>query len=261
VRFDHFLLTQFSIPAPQAPGRNRDEGWLRFRLDLLERLGAPSVRAQSTAAFRWVLLVDEASPAWVLERLEAITTDLPAIVLPVGSQWRASLDDFLTKRSLTDILLTSQMDSDDAIAPTFVREVQAHAGPETVINASVGARFDWQSGNLVRLRKKRAFESVCSTHGRNIFHFHHGRAGLELPSVELVGRPLWLQTIHGGNLANRSMRGFPIKGEEHFPWLSEMVLRPRVHNYGVWASEELRQLRHRIASQLFRRAETNRWWF
>jgi hypothetical protein len=258
VTVQHFLLTQFSIPASQAPGRHRDPSWLRFRLNLLEEMGAPSVRAQTAKDFRWILLIDERSADWVVERLRAITGDLPVALLLVGDLWSAQLDEFLGKQSGGSLLVTSQMDSDDAISPDFVRCVQAHAGPDRVVNASVGARYDVRTRSLVRVRKKRASESVCSTQGRHIFQYYHGTAGLEFPSIEIAGEPLWVQTIHGGNLANRSMRGFPITEEGLFPWLSGKVRRPTVGDYVAFGREELRQLQRRSAQAVAARVMSGR---
>jgi len=247
----HLLLTQFSIPAPQAPGRNRDVSWLRFRLHLLSVIGVPSVRSQTSSDFEWILMIDRHSGPWVLEELGRMLHGLPATLLPVGEDWKADLRAALLRRQGSSHLLTSQLDSDDAIAPQFIESVRAQARPGGVVNASVGSRLEYRTGRLVRLRKKRAFESVCSSDGRNIFDFHHGTAGIELPNRDLDEGPLWMQTIHGINLANRSMRGFPIADPWGTAWSSACIRSPSVADYFRWAAAEAHEFArraHRAAS-------------
>jgi hypothetical protein len=254
----HFLLTAFSIPAPQAPGRNRDAEWLRFRLNLLEKVGAPSVRFQSTTDFRWLILIDDKSDAWVRNRLQAITDGTNVDLVPVGRDWREQLRSVLLASSPESLLLTSQMDSDDAIGPTFMESVRRHAAPDAVVNASVGARFEWTTRRLVLVRRKRAFESLCSTRMRIIFDYHHGTAGLEHPSFELGGSPLWVQTIHGVNLANRSMRGLPIRPSRIFEPIAGLARRPHSRDYAAWISREIGEFRHRVEINLVSRVGVGR---
>src|SRR4051812_32723997 len=100
------------------------QAWLEQRLALFRRYCAPSVDAQTCSSFIWVLYVDESIPDWFTEAVESSVEHSHRLVrlqeswsehqfrelaeLTVGSQW----------------LLTSRLDSDDALGVRYVDLIQ-----------------------------------------------------------------------------------------------------------------------------------------
>src|SRR6185312_5627395 len=65
---NHVLLTRFNLPSAGVQELIRaKDGWLRGRVALFERYTVPSVQAQTTQDFTWLIYFDPASPTWLRE--------------------------------------------------------------------------------------------------------------------------------------------------------------------------------------------------
>ncbi|MCU1424755.1 MAG: hypothetical protein JWM51_1046, partial [Microbacteriaceae bacterium] len=68
---DHVLLTRFNLPSAGVESLIRaQEGWLRTRVELFERYCVPSVLAQTSSSYRWLIYFDPESPQWLKDRVE-----------------------------------------------------------------------------------------------------------------------------------------------------------------------------------------------
>ncbi|MBY8850425.1 putative rhamnosyl transferase, partial [Saccharothrix sp. MB29] len=69
---DHVVLTRFNLPSVGAESVVRaQEGWLTKRVGLFERYCLPSVAAQTSSDFRWLIYFDPESPQWLKDRIAA----------------------------------------------------------------------------------------------------------------------------------------------------------------------------------------------
>jgi len=236
MNFRHVVITRFSVHSQHAPGRNRDEAWLRERLELFTTVCVPGLQRQS-AAFTWMVLVGDRSPRWLLDHLDDSLRGVTAEVVRMGDEWKPELRDHLADAAGDDALVTTRLDSDDSLAPSFLQVVQAMIRPDIVVNAPSGARLELPSGRAVLLHSKRTFETLCSTEGRHALEFKHGTLRDAYPSVQTGRRPLWLQTIHSTNIANRSMKGKPVRRLPDFPWVDELVRPPTPVERMTWVKE------------------------
>lgn len=231
---DHVLVTRFNLPSvgPESLIRAQD-GWLQDRVALFERYTVPSVRTQSSAAFRWVVYFDPASPDWLTERLASLVSN--AVFTPLYREtvtWRDVVTD---AREITGgraaILLTTNLDNDDAIAANFVERLQqmARPGKREALYLGEGLIFSGERAFL-RFDPENAFCSVAEPWDGAVTAWRdwHNLLHAHMPVRIDRGQPAWLQVIHDRNVSNR-VRGHLVDPTEYrqlFPDVLEEATVP-----------------------------------
>jgi hypothetical protein len=206
----HVLLTRFNVARAQHLGapRHLDRHWLTGRLDLFERICAPSVAAQTVQDFTWIVLVAPESPTWLRNELHRIA---PGVVLTPLESWSSVSDPGFVRAVLgAGEWLTSRLDSDDALARTYIESAQQHAKPgylSFVNGAAINLKTGWATRVLFR---SNPFLTRLATNG-TVFAAAHQ---IVQPDVEIDGEPGWLQTVHGGNVFNRYADHAPLPLDE-----------------------------------------------
>lgn len=250
-RFAHFVITRFSVRAPGDTQRYRDPEWLRGRLDLLRRFGAQSLRDQTDSGFTWLLFADDQSPQWVRDGLSEVSTGIDTICcFTEPGEWKANLAALLDSRRSGDApIITTRLDSDDLIHRDFIRVVADAAEPDIVMNMPIGYRLRTDQMRLFRVRNKRTFEVLCTASSQHIFNFGHGTAGRSFRSVDVRAEAgMWIQTVHGENLANTSTRGQPFADADGFDMLTGQIARPRLIDELRHRASEARNFAGRITA-------------
>jgi hypothetical protein len=232
--FAHVIVTRFNLPSAGVESLIRaKEGWLRDRVALFERYCLPSVLAQSSQFFNWIIYFDPETPGWLRERIEAHTEKrsyTPVFRTSVSPADLAADIDKITGRYGTR-LITSSLDNDDALAVDFVERLQAAAlRPGRM--AVYLSRGLIKSGRRVYLRvdPTNAFPSVVEDWNSAVTCWAdwHNLLGNHMPVLELHGDPGWLQVIHGTNVSNRVRGRLASPGEytRLFPTLLDDVDTP-----------------------------------
>jgi GT2 family glycosyltransferase len=206
---DHVLLTRFNLPTPgpESLVRARD-GWLRERVDLFERYTVPSVARQTVSDFRWIVYLDPQSPSWLVERLRPYVES--GLFTPLYRESVTWTDVASDCRALTgalrEVLLTTNLDNDDAVAEDFVARLQGLArrhGHAAIYLASGLIAH----GDDVYLRRdpRNAFCSVAESWASpgTAWNDWHTLLHRHYPAIVDGGAPAWLQVVHGGNVSNR----------------------------------------------------------
>jgi hypothetical protein len=214
----HVLLTRFNVQLRWH--QHGDTRWTDDRLDLFESTLYSSVLGQTTRDFTWLVFFDESTTPEQRARVSRLS-DHERVFTPVYisevfdvAHIRAEL---ARRWADVDHLLTSRVDNDDALARDFMATVRKHAeglvGQAPVfLNPTYGVQFD---GRLLYTRPWpwNAFISLLEP-GRepmSVFIDQHYSLGQYAKCVEIgSGDALWLQNIHGGNLANR-VNGVPLR--------------------------------------------------
>jgi len=208
VSVDHVLLTRFNLPSvgPESVIRAQD-GWLRDRVGLFLRYTVPSVAAQ-TARVSWIVYLDPASPAWLVDRLSPLADAGAFVPVYRESVTAAQLAD--DARAVTgargDVLLTTNLDNDDGLAIDFAARLQALAvpGERRALYLADGLI---RRGDRVYLRRDRhnAFASVAEPWDAPATAWcdWHTLLHRRMPAVSAGGPPAWLQVVHGRNVSNR----------------------------------------------------------
>lgn len=209
----HFLITRWNLRTPAAGYTGqRAPGWTEARFHLFERYCAPSVRAQTHQDFTWLIFCDENTPTPELERLRGaapqVRTVLRASVKGKGPVGLTPAPHVLPD---TRLVISTRLDSDDAIHSEFIERTQASRfdAARWVHNFPDGYKLDTESGRLYRaskpnspflslLERPREVSEVIGVMRRN-----HSRMPDLFPSVQDTSIRGWLQVVHGGNVLNR----------------------------------------------------------
>ncbi|HYI34255.1 MAG TPA: glycosyltransferase [Glaciibacter sp.] len=206
---NHVLITRFNLPSPGPESLVRAQpGWLEARVDLFDRYCVPSVLAQKSRNFSWMIYFDPESPQWLLKRIERFEAD--GIFLPV---FRATVNHH---ELLADIrrrvgreettLITTNLDNDDGLAGDFVERVQATVSPHPRAAIYLTNGLIARANELYLHRDRRnAFCSVREswTEPATCWYDWHNLLGHSMPVIEVGGNPAWLQVVHGTNVSNR----------------------------------------------------------
>jgi hypothetical protein len=216
---DHVLLTRFNLPTEGLEGliRARD-GWLRERVGLFETYCAPSVHRQTCQNFKWIVYFDPDSPGWLHKWISeyAPRRFTPVLRSSVGPE--NVLADIKSLFGVaSSVLVTSNLDNDDALALDFVERVQS-AAPQADRTAVYLTHGLIKSGARLYLRRDmcNAFCSVIESWESPLTCWHdwHTLLGRSMKVLQLPGDPAWLQVIHGRNVSNR-VRGRLTSGSRY----------------------------------------------
>lgn len=207
--FDHLVLTRFSaVPAEGAPPAHPD--WLRYRLAFFYDTAYPSMRSQrAPTPFRWLVLFDDRCP----QDFRAEVEDLAAgVFTPIWTRQtfhRRVFAPYVRRIAERPYLITTRLDSDDAVARDFIAAVQRRFAPRDLLFVSFtrglqidrsGAvyRRDQLSGSFLSLVERR----VGGRDPMTVYASRHERAASLGPVLEVQADPMWIQVLHGANLAN-----------------------------------------------------------
>jgi hypothetical protein len=214
----HVLLTRFNVKLRHH--QHGDTHWTDDRLDLFERTLHASMLGQTTSDFTWLVFFDDSTTPEQRARVSRLS-DGERVFTPVYISEVfdvAHVQAELARRwSDVDYLLTSRVDNDDSLARDFMATVRSHAEglvaqAPVFLNPTYGVQFD---GRLLYTRPWpwNAFISLLEP-GRepmSVFIDQHYSLGQYAKCLEIgSGEALWLQNIHGGNLANR-VNGVPLR--------------------------------------------------
>jgi hypothetical protein len=206
----HVLLTRFNTrlddDTPPPP-----ETWLRSRLELFDQYALPSVAQQDVPPDSWLIFCDAGSPGWFREEFP---DRLPVWAEPVWLDGPFSTDKAaaaVAARVATPWVITTRMDNDDCIARNYLGAVRAaFASSREFINFTAGLQFE--GGRLYRrLDPSNAFLSLAepAVGLTTVFIDWHDRVANHGPLRQVRTPPMWIQIVHGENLAN-SVRGIRI---------------------------------------------------
>ncbi|HMJ73576.1 MAG TPA: glycosyltransferase [Solirubrobacterales bacterium] len=237
-KIQHLIETRFSLRTSRNPLTRE---WLDYRLGLLRKYTLPSVAAQTVSSFTWLLFCDESTDSEVLEQLHSEERRLSTFEVALTSGTSGPLD---VVRSMvkpeTDVLITTRLDSDDAIAARYVELIQTYAAPfhqsghvRLLVNCPRGYRLDTREGpRLYRdwmpnspfhslferprqsepetvlaaahegLRKRYADRQRLETL-RTGHTGGHSRMHQHYPTHQDESMPAWLIVVHEGNMVNR----------------------------------------------------------
>lgn len=231
--FGHFILTRFNVPLQfdLPPGQQPkhmgiDPGWLARRFDLFERVCLASVARQTEPDFQWLVFLDEATPAAFRDRMAALAAAHPFLQPVFCSRFDdpAVLPEIRRRETPGRLRITTRLDNDDAIHPRLIEQVQRLA--QRHLNAQDLARgffisfpvgcCERQGDFYLQRYRYNPFTSFVSAQEcpRTVLGTDHRYIADAAPVVFHWCRPLWCQTIHGENVANR-LRGIYWPGGSH----------------------------------------------
>lgn len=216
----------------------------------------PSVLAQTSKNFRWLIYFDPESPDWLMKQIASWKNG--DVFKPM---FRATVS---REELISDIrqvigtprssLITTNLDNDDGLAVNFIEYLQRIPcdSRRTAIYLANGII---KSNKKIYLRtdKRNAFCSVRENWDEPVtcWAAYHNRLGLVMPEKIVYTEPSWLQVIHGANVSNR-VRGrlrSPANYYAHFAGLIDDVPEPNILDY---ADDFLIQTPKRFAREAIR---------
>jgi hypothetical protein len=227
--FTHYLLTRFHVRVlQQLPGRR----WLEDRISLFNKYALPSITNQDNQNFTWLIAVSESTPKDVLQifeqspRIELIVTPDDAPVEKHVSQMRERV-----LQSRSPWVITTRLDSDDAISTDYVNTVQSRFAPQKKgINFAAGWVYDPRRDLCMQVTNWcNQFISLVEPRDKSlktVYCRKHKEMHLECHVDDSWSKTRWMQVAHGGNALNRDLwaKGRVIPNEEileKFPWFLE----------------------------------------
>lgn len=226
------VLTRHAVDLGSGPP---SEAWLRERRARLATCAAVSLAHQTEQRFEWLILVDSA----IAQREEEILADLfgeinPFTVAPTVGAFQpgplASSQLVLPPLAAGTVVITTRLDSDDALASRFIEIVRSHAlesfqGRPLSIDLVRGAFIDVSDGvPVARKYWASPFQSLVERQRVDVplltvFAEPHPK----LPSLVrylpiVTNEPQWFVGVHSGNLANRAV-GIPMPADVIPPYL------------------------------------------
>jgi hypothetical protein len=196
--FRHFIITRYSL-------RNADRAWHERRLELFRRVYLPSLESQNCRDFFCLLLADREFPDQTRRQLLELLPDERYRLLqvksrgPMGCDERDFIGPLLELADDAPYVVTTRMDSDDAIACDFVSRLQERFQEQAceVINFRRG--LFWQSGRVCAADcPSNMFLSVISARSPLVHCYArpHVKMQSEFPTRNLAGAPAWLHLRH-----------------------------------------------------------------
>ncbi len=273
MKFQHFLITQFNLRnfwTTEVKDIERWINWTKDRIKLFEKYCLPSVLNQRNQNFSWVIFMDRATPAKMVDELKALSGNSSLI------QWcfMDGYDDFkenylnIIRQKInpnTKWIITTNLDNDDALHKDAIQSIQENFVPiqDHLISLANGFCLDVRFNTLSQYFYPRSpFLSLIEKADSDLKGIHHTShtkwEKLKLHFIpEFIRRlrhkknehvtyilncPLWIQVVHGQNVSNSFYRGIPVRKKINLEWFGisqisnqmglESILKYR--NYYLW---------------------------
>jgi Putative rhamnosyl transferase len=236
-QLEHFVLTNFNVnrddcrrdgnrrPVDRNGAPMRTCEWLEHRFVVFERFCLPSLIAQTCLDFSWLMRYDEVgTPPEGLRRLRTYGAAFENLrLIPEPTSFRQAIASSVDLRGRR--LLTTRLDSDDALHRTAIALLQRNAAGEELefLSLPLGYCYSYPHGQ-VRLRRHVSnpflslAENGTGAPPRTAVYVSHDLAHEAAPVRQIAGQPMWLQVVHERNMRNRfrGERCAPPDLKEHF---------------------------------------------
>lgn len=205
---EHLLITRYNL---RKKDWNRDrygaevltEEWHENREQLFLQLCLPSVVAQRSKDFRWLVFFQT-------DLAHLVSTEIKnsPFLIPIFVDSYEQFESLLVEicNQVSGELITSRLDNDDALKPDFIGRVQKLAKAGHCIDFPVGERvYLWpRYKREKRVKRYNQFISLCEGAGvkAGVFHQQHPRYKT-FPTITSSSKPAWTEFIHASNKVNR----------------------------------------------------------
>ncbi len=179
------------------------EPWLVERMRLFETYTLPSVLAQTNQNFRWIVIVHPDTSPWFVKKLRTF----PKLEV---RQFEWDID-----AKEPGHHTTINLDTDDALARDFIVEARMiDFQGETIFER--GMKYREFTDCWIGTRMPNGHFNMVQHPEMTVLDFSHGMGPLNKQVLD-HRRPMWLEVIHEGNIANmiRTSKKDGNMGEEH----------------------------------------------
>lgn len=211
----HVLQTRFSVRASWGFDAFPLE-WLEERLVLFDAYCLPSVAAQTSNDFLWQVYCDVETDASILDELEDRASRLPEMRIALTGPGHDPPARHVAgvAREGDKAVVTTRLDSDDAISRGYLEAIRAHAEDfvesdrqTMLLNFPRGFQLDHETGRLFfDWMPRSSFHSLFERPGgelTTVLAGNHSKFHEIHPTVHDDSIVAWLMVIHGGNVINK----------------------------------------------------------
>lgn len=209
--FEHFVLTRFNVR--QGPVRAGDD-WLRHRLAYFENVCLKSIRSQTLDSFKWLIFFDAERAEWFENKIQMLSTNSFEPIWIDGPLTSKLIGELIRERTKSPHIITTRLDNDDAVAIDFIQTIQAQFEYQNFqfVNFPNGLQLT-DSGHLLRWMDPSGpfislIEKAEADVPKTVHLAGHDRLRDFGPIKQIRSKPMWVQMIHGENMAN-SASGLP----------------------------------------------------
>lgn len=221
---NHFILTRFNLKLWWEHDKNgkaiQTEEWLEERFRLFDIYCWTSVRNQTCQLFKWICLLDADTPERFKRRVEGYHERWEGF-LPfyLNENETKHFQQFFQKKcwELSDKkdpeLLTTYLDNDDSLREDYVERVQRYVKKVeygTVFTFRYGLQYYEELNLAVRVPYDNnhflSYYEELNDSVKTIWGFWHYSiftySGIRVITINNPKNPMWIETIHRGNIDN-----------------------------------------------------------
>jgi hypothetical protein len=215
--FDHYLITRFNLRNPKWDVTKNNEtlltdDWMEDRMWLFENFCFPSVTAQSSKNFTWLLYLDITTKTIFKQRLEALVAgfdNVKVFYIDGMPSFYPEIKKYITAHSSNlPYLITSRIDNDDCIHRDFIAEVQKRFKSQQYQAIDVIKGYSLQiKPDFLLGKKEHIFNPFISLIERNddpktVWFNDHNLWKKETRITQVTNKRLWMSIIHEKNKVN-----------------------------------------------------------
>ncbi len=244
MNFKHIILMRFNLRMPGYE-KSSDPDWLERRMDLFEKRMLPSLEGQTCRNFKVCPLLDaDFVPKSLDYRISKWYSDI-CYPIYLNSGW--AVDDCMYDNPALknlcqntvefflqgneDYLITTRMDSDDAVHRDFVKILQEEARPDTLEFLNYPLGWALKDGMVYQDGGNRNMfitlvEPLVKDKPVNTVHCVWHKKAMEFAPIRQIGmdKRYWLRGIHDENRSSK-LRGHnkefaPIELSNLKPWFT-----------------------------------------
>jgi len=207
MKFKHFLIVPFNAS-------NKDSDWLNHRLQYFRAFTKPSILTQTSTNFTPIFLIDPETP----ENIQTELTNMGGLLYRTESMWAAQRDSEDEKDSefssfvreqcdQSHWVVTSRVDSDDAIAKNFIEVTQNLVREEEEFIIYPNGIMWAHKQYFEKDTKSPPFGTLVeplSDYPKTVFSAFHGSIPRKYPCTSYPDERMWIHVYHGRNLATKA---------------------------------------------------------
>jgi len=133
--FAHFVVTRFNLGLYTSETLDKNgvklssmaDEWMTHRLNLFEQICAPSMRAQTSQNFTWVIICDRETPVDIMQCIQSQADNIVIINDVAEGEEKIALEHGIYRdKRVGDVrhIITTSCDNDDALNIDYIRQVQ-----------------------------------------------------------------------------------------------------------------------------------------
>ncbi len=125
IKFKHYFLTRWNLLDTENDIYNSVDDphdWMRHRVALFEKYTLPAMMKQTCKDFTWLLAFSQKTPPDIIRRYRNLRNIV--VIFEYPTEW-------LRNNYGREWLLTTRLDNDDILLPTFVEKVQERVKEST----------------------------------------------------------------------------------------------------------------------------------